>query len=123
MTPKSSQFDLESSKDDIPLVIEITRMTPSEKDNTHNFKHQAIGGNVRAHIFDTYRFCVNNLLARREVYGFVIINDKWRSFEHINELIRDTEKFNCFILFTNFDKTWEKKIAEKINEITKNEKI
>lgn len=118
MTPYTSKFDLDGKINDKEITIEITKLQPSIKDKSANFKHQSIGGNIRSHIFDTYRRGVKRKLENNtDYYGFVIIDQKWEEYEHIKDLIEESKQFNCFVLGTLFKNNWVKEITTKIKEM------
>jgi len=122
MTPHSFDHDLEFNYNSKKIIIEITQKLVSSIYEA-NFKHQMIGGNIRAHIFDIYRKCVlDKLLKKNKFIGFVILDSGWENIKHINEIIEECKLVNCHILFTKFsDKDWKNLMAKKILNIIRNE--
>ena len=116
MTPKAYKSDLEFNYKNKKIIIEITRRVVSKKLYSSNFKHQHNGGNIRAHIFDIYRRCVNDKLKNKnKTMGFVILQKEWKEITHIKEIINELKQVNCHILFTNFqNKNWAKNISNDI---------
>ncbi len=118
MTPYTSKFDIFGKYKDSEMTVEITRLAPSQKSRTPNFRHQPIGGNIRAHIFDTYRACVRKKAENKsDLYGFVVLDKRWADYEHIKELLPECRELNCNILFTEFQESWAKDIAKRIKEV------
>ncbi len=106
MTPKAFDHDLEFIYKTKKVIIEITQTVPGKANNL-NFKHQPLGGIIRAHIFDIYRKCVNSkLTGSNDNVGIIIIHKDWKNYAHIINLVSELEKINCFIIFTNFSKDW-----------------
>jgi hypothetical protein len=114
MTPKAFDHDLEFDHKNKRVVIEITQITPRDS-NYMNFKHQPVGGIVRAHIFDIYRKCVNSRLSNKNnIMGFIILHNDWKNFKHITKLIPEFIKLRCYIIFSEFRKDWNKKCSKEI---------
>jgi hypothetical protein len=122
MTPKAFPHDLEFIQDNKKVIIEITQARPSEDNYTYNFRHQAQGSSIRAHIFDIYRKCVNSTLAKENnLFGFVILHPEWKNHNHVFQLINEFKQVNCHIMFTNFDKEWQKRCSKDIINTIQNE--
>lgn len=49
--------------------------------------------------------------------SFVVINKKWSKFRWIEDFKEICRKDKCYVLFTSFNKNWEKEIADKIQEL------
>lgn len=111
----SFDHDLEFRFGEVEVLLEITRTSLSRMSSA-NFKHQAVGGNIRAHIFDTFRKCVmSKLFARKTVIGFVILQDGWKNVKHIIDILGDCEAAGCYLLFIDFSQDdWPKIVSEEI---------
>jgi len=122
MTSHSFKNDIEFKYKNKEVIVEITRKELS-KVYQANFKHQAIGGGIRAHIFDVYRRCVTDkMLKKNKTIGYTILSKGWENVKHIKDIIEECELVRCYLLFTNFEnKNWAKKISREIMKITKNE--
>jgi len=121
MTSHSFKNDLEFEHKNKDLIIEITRR-PLSKIYQANFKHQAVGGNIRAHIFDIYRRCVTDkMLKKNKTIGYTILSEEWKNVKHIKDIIEECGLVRCHLLFADFEnKNWAKKISREIMKITKN---
>ena len=120
MTPRAFDHDIEFNYKDKRVLIEITQVNVSKSKNM-NFKHQPVGGNIRAHIFDIYRKGVNSKLSNKDdIIGFIIINKDWRKFEHIRKLIPELSNLKCHIIFSDFKKNWNEGCSDRIIEILNN---
>lgn len=123
MTPKAFDHDLEFNLRDKKIIIEITQTIPG-KSNNLNFKHQPTGGNIRAHIFDIYRKCVNTKISgKNNIVGFVILNEKWETYQHITNLIPELDKLNCNIIFTSFGARWEENCTQIILDMVNSNEL
>ena len=122
MTPKAFEHDLEFYLEDKTVIIEITQAKPSENNYSQNFRHQAQGSSVRAHIFDIYRKCVNSFIFKKSRnIGFIILHENWTKYQHITKLTDELKTLNCHLLFTNFDKEWEESISNRILKTLKDD--
>ncbi len=122
ITVRSFKHDLEFNYKNKEVVIEITNQDLSEIYQS-NFKHQRVGGNIRAHIFDIYRDCVTDkILNSNKKIGFVVLNNCWENVKHINEIINKCRLVKYYVLFANFlNENWAKYTAKEIINILKNE--
>lgn len=122
MTSLSFDSDLEFNYKNKKVFIEITTRSLSTVYQA-NFKHQAVGGNIRAHIFDIYRKCVTDkILNKNDIMGFVVLSRDWQTIKHINTIIDECKLVNCHILFTSFlNQNWSKDIAKEIVAILEND--
>ncbi len=118
MTPFNCTYDLEFTYKDVKVALEVTKLMTS-KSKWLNFKHEGIGGNLRSHIFDMYKFCVDNVLIKREnACAFVIIPKIWHDVKHINELIDECRNIGCYILFTDFaNPNWPQTVAHQMIQL------
>lgn len=123
MTPYSFNHDLVFNYRNKQILIEITRSKPS-KVNDRNFKHQGIGSNIWAHVFDVYRDCATDKLNKNnKKIGFVVISENWKTYNHIQSSKQELKLVNCYYIFTDFSKTdWfddvSAQIQNKLKEVT-----
>lgn len=123
MTSHAFEHDLVTNYKNKKIIIEISQIRPSKKRSNYlNFKHQSLGGCIRARIFDIYLNCANNKLKNQNnIFGFVILNKKWKEYKHIKDILPECVLVNCFVLFTDFSNlVWPKKIAGDIIKIIEN---
>ena len=99
------------------IPIEITTFRPTKlKSNSKrpNAPHGSTWARVSGRILPIFLYGLEKHLPT-----FIIINEKWKKFKHCRILAKKLKKFNCFIFFSNFQKGWHKKIANKIDNIMK----
>jgi len=103
--------DLVVYKNNQKIVIEITKTKPSSKKShtTNIVKRDRLIGKIT-------RICLSKNLTNNNILIFILHDDLKGSIvnEDFNNVIRH---FDPLVLFTDFNKGWEKIIAEKINDL------
>lgn len=72
-------------------------------------RHKIKPGMVRLRILEADFLTKEKIISR----FFVILNKKWEESKYIQELINSINK-NAIVLFTNFEKDWDKETSEEI---------
>jgi len=54
--------------------------------------------------------------------SIVIIHNDWKKYVHTQKLKEVLEKSKCFMIYSNFQNRWEKKISKKIENVLGEEK-
>ena len=109
--------DLLVELEDKKIPIEITITSPSSRDIKRgiNSPHGHQWVKVSGRILPLFLYCLNN-----KTPCFFIMNKKWKKYKHVRYFTNKLEKFNCFVLLSNFSKDWAKDIANKIHSKLKN---
>jgi len=100
------------NKDKIP--IEITTIAPSETralsgvNSPHGHQWNKVSGRITPLIVYSIE---NNLKS------FMIINQKWKKYPHVKDLIDRLKSLDCYTLFSDFSDKWDENLANQINEV------
>ena len=49
--------------------------------------------------------------------SFIIINEKWSKLKWVKDFIEECRKDKCYVLFTSFNKNWEKGVADSVQKL------
>lgn len=106
-------LDLKDKK----IPIEITTTSPSSRDIKRgiNSPHGHQWVKISGRVLPLFLYCLNS-----KTPCFFIMNKKWKKYKHVRYFTNKLEKFNCFVLLSDFSKDWAKDIANKIHSKLKN---
>ncbi|MFH1257247.1 MAG: hypothetical protein V1494_08235 [Candidatus Diapherotrites archaeon] len=95
------------------VPIEITIHPPSYRQKEIkkgiNAPHGQKWGKVTSRILPMFIFSVNN-----KSPSFIIIHNDWKKYSHTQKLKEQIKKSKCFLIYTNFQKDWEKCVRAEI---------
>ena len=94
------------------VFIEITTISPSQRDIKKgiNSPHGHIWTRVSGRMFPLLLSCLED-----KGECFFVMNKKWENYKHVRYFVKKLKQFNCFVLFSNFEKDWSREIANKIH--------
>jgi len=106
--------DIIVHKNRLKFPIEITTTAPSNSEiggginSPHG--HQWAKVSSRALPLAVHSF-------KHNLPCFLVMNNKWNKYPHVNHLINNLKEFKCHLLLSDFVEGWSNKIAEEINKI------